>query len=75
MPRLNAYASFMEMTINKAIGEAAPRLNYNQTTQANQLTNIKAIRDELLLVTDHAKDITLQVSETSSTAIVDSAMK
>ena len=44
----------MKMTINKAIGEAAPRLNYNQTTQANQLTNIKAIRDELLLVADHA---------------------
>ena len=37
VPRLNTYASFTEMTINKAIGEAAPRLDYNQTTQMNQL--------------------------------------
>ena len=37
VPRLNAYASFMEMTINRTIGEAVPRLDYSQATQANQL--------------------------------------
>ena len=35
--KFNTYASFTEMTINKAIGEAASRLIYNQTTQMNQL--------------------------------------